>query len=67
MTEQEKIMMLERENKLLKELIELLKQINKLQHKGYKGTIADPVYTPYYPFDEIIYVDPQKQIKREML
>ena len=56
MTEQEKIMMLERENKLLKELIELLKQINELQHKGYKGTIAYPVYTPYYPSDGT-YVD----------
>ena len=51
MTEQEKITMLEKENKILKEQIELLKQINELQHKEYKGTISYPVYTPYYPPD----------------
>ena len=49
MTDAEKVEVLERENKLLKEQIELLKEINLLKSKDSVVKITLPDNQPYQP------------------
>ena len=49
-TDAEKIEMLERENKLLKEQIELLKEINSLKGSGIIQKITLPSDQPYWTY-----------------
>ena len=48
MTDAEKVEMLERENKLLKEQIELLKEIKSLKSKSIVGQITFPTNEQYW-------------------
>ena len=50
MTDAEKVEMLERENKLLKEQIELLKEINLLKGSGLIQKITLPSDQPYWTY-----------------